>query len=177
MLCVINNTAHDVSYHYDICEWLKLKKVSYYCSNSGSAFLPDVSGGLIISGGPFHSDSVRYLNSTISEFRGPILGICLGCMALVEVFGGTLGECEQADVISVEGEFPGFDNRSDAKAAHRQKIVSPGDLIPCLWDVKTREIVGVRHGTKQIFGVMFHPESPLTICGNDLLQQFLRLVR
>jgi anthranilate synthase component 2 len=38
------------------------------------------------------------------------------------------------------------------------------------------EVMGVRHRDLPIQGVQFHPESIMTRCGHDLLQNFLNTV-
>ena len=54
---------------------------------------------------------------------------------------------------------------------------------PALFDRDTatgsasEEVMGIKHNNLPIEGVQFHPESILTRCGHDLLQNFINTTR
>ena len=50
----------------------------------------------------------------------------------------------------------------------------PHELEATAW-TDDGEIMGVRHRTRPIHGVQFHPESIATECGHELLGNFLDL--
>jgi anthranilate synthase/aminodeoxychorismate synthase-like glutamine amidotransferase len=52
----------------------------------------------------------------------------------------------------------------------------PQELEVSAW-TEDEVIMGLRHRTKPIEGVQFHPESILTTVGKDLLRNFLRIGR
>ena len=54
----------------------------------------------------------------------------------------------------------------------RYKEDLPEDLEITAW-TDNGLIMGVKHKTYQVEGVQFHPESILTLCGKDLLKNFL----
>jgi anthranilate synthase component 2 len=68
------------------------------------------------------------------------------------------------------------------EATRYHSLVLQKDLVPpCLeitaWtehaDGGIEEIMGIKHKDLSIEGVQFHPESILTHCGHDLLQNFI----
>jgi anthranilate synthase component 2 len=110
----------------------------------------------------------------------PTLGVCLGHQAIVEAFGGEVGQARallhgKASVVSNDGRgvFAGLPGevevgRYHSLAAHHV----PGEL-----EVTARtpdgEVMGVRHRELPIEGVQFHPESVLTPTGPDMIRNFL----
>ena len=76
--------------------------------------------------------------------------------------------------------FAGLPQPFEATRYH--SLVLQKDSIPdCLevtaWteneDGSIEEIMGVRHRELPIEGVQFHPESIMTRCGHDILQNFI----
>ena|SRR5688572_23228579 len=112
--------------------------------------------------------------------RVPTLGVCLGHQAIVEAFGGEVGQARallHGKASSVEhdgkGVFAGLPQGLDAGRYHSLAATRvPGEL-----EVSARtpdgEVMGVRHRELPIEGVQFHPESVLTPLGPDLLRNFL----
>ena len=79
-----------------------------------------------------------------------------------------------------EGVFSNLPQPFEATRYH--SLVLKKDSVPdCLevtaWTEKEdggiEEIMGVKHKQLPVEGVQFHPESILTRCGHDLLQNFL----
>jgi anthranilate synthase component 2 len=144
---------------------------------------------IVISPGPctpneagISMDVVRKFGSTI-----PLLGICLGHQCIGQVFGGEVVRARQVmhgktSLIhhSGRGVLAGLPNPFEATRYH-SLIVSRESTPDCLeitaWtqheDGSFDEIMGLKHRTLPIEGVQFHPESILTRCGHDLLQNFL----
>ena len=111
----------------------------------------------------------------------PTLGVCLGHQAVVEAFGGTVGQAKEllhgkASVVHHDGEgiFAGLPAEIEAGRYHSLAALDvPGSLV-----VSARtddgEVMAVRHRTHRIEGVQFHPESVLTPTGHALAENFLR---
>ncbi|MER3410210.1 MAG: anthranilate/aminodeoxychorismate synthase component II [Thermoleophilia bacterium] len=138
---------------------------------------------LVVSPGPGRPrdsgvtlEVIRHLAPTT-----PTLGVCLGHQAIVEVFGGEIGQAKRllhgkASEIHHDGKgiFRGLPQgfkagRYHSLAAHR---------VPEALEVSARsedgEIMAVRHRELPVDGVQFHPESVLTLpLGRDLLRNFL----
>jgi len=129
----------------------------------------------------------------VSELGGlfPILGVCLGHQCIGQVFGGQVVRADKVmhGKTSMmhhrgEGVFAGLPQPFEATRYH--SLVLKKDTMPeCLevtaWTEQPggeiEEIMGVRHNTLSIEGVQFHPESILTRCGHDLLQNFINTTR
>lgn len=112
----------------------------------------------------------------------PILGVCLGHQAIGQAFGGEVvrakalmhGKTSQIHH-NGQGVFKGLKNPFTATRYHSlsvEKQVLPDVLEVTAW-TDDGEIMGVRHKTRPIHGVQFHPESIATECGHELLANFL----
>ena len=140
---------------------------------------------LVISPGPGTPRDAGISMRMIEAFAGrlPILGVCLGHQALVEVFGGRVvraGRLMHGKVSEIthdgRGLYAGM-RQHFAAGRYHSLIADPGS-IPAQLHVTSRtpegEIMGVRHDSLQIEGVQFHPESVLTPDGPQLLGNFLK---
>jgi anthranilate synthase component II len=114
----------------------------------------------------------------------PLLGVCLGHQAIGQAFGGevirakTLMHGKTSPIHhNDDGVFKGLPNPFTATRYH-SLAVSRGSLPNVLevtaW-TEDGEIMGLRHMSRPIFGVQFHPESIATEGGHDLLGNFLDL--
>jgi anthranilate synthase/aminodeoxychorismate synthase-like glutamine amidotransferase len=110
----------------------------------------------------------------------PTLGVCLGHQAIVEAFGGEIGQARallhgKSSPIAHDGKgiFAGLPANFDAGRYHSLAVLS----VPAELEVTARtpdgEVMGVRHRELPIEGVQFHPESVLTPLGPELAENFL----
>ena len=113
--------------------------------------------------------------------RVPTLGVCLGHQAIVEAFGGEVGQARallHGKASSVEhdgkGVFAGLPQGLDAGRYHSLAATRVPDELEISARTPDGEVMGVRHRELPIEGVQFHPESVLTPLGSDLLRNFLR---
>ncbi|TML90303.1 MAG: aminodeoxychorismate/anthranilate synthase component II [Actinobacteria bacterium] len=110
----------------------------------------------------------------------PTLGVCLGHQAIVEAFGGEVGQAREllhgkASAVTHDGRglFRGLPERFDAGRYHSLAATRlPDELEPCAYS-DDGEVMAVRHRTLPVDGVQFHPESVLTPLGPDLARNFL----
>ena len=146
-----------------------------------AALAPDY---LVISPGPCAPAQAGISLAAIREFAGkiPVLGVCLGHQAIGEAFGGRIVRAQQlmhGKVSPVEhknvGVFRNLPNPLTCTRYHSLAI-ERSSLPECLditaWTADG-EIMGVRHKTLAVEGMQFHPESILTECGHELLNNFL----
>jgi anthranilate synthase/aminodeoxychorismate synthase-like glutamine amidotransferase len=110
----------------------------------------------------------------------PTLGVCLGHQAIVEVFGGEVGQAKtlvhgKASVISHDGLglFRGLPDDFIAGRYHSLAATTIPEELDVSATCGDGEVMAVRHRELRIDGVQFHPESVLTPIGPDLAKNFL----
>jgi anthranilate synthase component II len=110
----------------------------------------------------------------------PTLGVCLGHQAIVEVFGGEVGQAKtlvhgKASVISHDGLglFRGLPDDFIAGRYHSLAATSIPEELDVSATCGDGEVMAVRHRELRVDGVQFHPESVLTPIGPDLAKNFL----
>jgi anthranilate synthase/aminodeoxychorismate synthase-like glutamine amidotransferase len=140
---------------------------------------------LCVSPGPGAPADAGVSMQMIGRFTGrvPILGVCLGHQALIEVFGGRIVRATRlmhgkTSPILHDGRglFEGMPNPFEAGRYHSliaERGQIPAELEVTAWTAEG-EVMGVRHRTLPIEGVQFHPESILTPDGPQLMARFLR---
>jgi anthranilate synthase/aminodeoxychorismate synthase-like glutamine amidotransferase len=113
--------------------------------------------------------------------RVPTLGVCLGHQAIVEAFGGTVGQARRlmhgkASMVEHDGRglFAGLPSPLEAGRYHSLAAT----VVPDALEVSARtaddgEVMAVRHREHAIDGIQFHPESVLTPLGPELGRRFL----
>jgi anthranilate synthase/aminodeoxychorismate synthase-like glutamine amidotransferase len=138
---------------------------------------------LVISPGPGRPEDAGISVELIRRLgpRVPTLGVCLGHQAIVEAFGGEVGQAQallhgKASRVSHDGAgvFAGLPAEIDAGRYHSlaaQRV--PGELVVTA-RTDDGEVMGVRHRQLPIEGVQFHPESVLTPDGPTMAENFLR---
>jgi anthranilate synthase component II len=140
---------------------------------------------IVISPGPGRPEQAGISMGLIRELGDttPLLGVCLGHQAIGAAFGGSIvraGVAMHGKTSTIEhdgrGLFRGISGPFVASRYH-SLIVADADLPGELEvSARTREdgaIMGLRHRTRPIHGVQFHPESILTGEGRTILRNFL----
>jgi anthranilate synthase/aminodeoxychorismate synthase-like glutamine amidotransferase len=110
----------------------------------------------------------------------PTLGVCLGHQAIVEAFGGEIGQAKallhgKASPVEHDGKgvFRGLPIPIEAGRYHSLAALQIPDELEVTARTQDGEVMGVRHRELPIEGVQFHPESVLTPLGPDLARNFL----
>ena len=137
---------------------------------------------LVVSPGPGRPGNsgatveiVRRLSPTT-----PTLGVCLGHQAIVEAFGGEIGQARRlvhgkASAISHDGSgiFSGLPENFQAGRYHSLAATRVPEELEVSATTEDGEVMAVRHRELRVDGVQFHPESIPTPHGRDLAQNFL----
>lgn len=141
--------------------------------------------GIVISPGPGRPEDAGVSVETIRRLgsRVPILGVCLGHQGIGFAFGGTIvraAELMHGKVSAIHHDGRGvFRGISQPFTAGRYHSLVVADPVPAELEVAARTedgtIMGLRHRSRPIHGVQFHPESVLTGAGRRLLRNFLEL--
>lgn len=112
----------------------------------------------------------------------PMLGICLGQQAMGQAFGGHVIQAKEimhgktSPVHHDEtGLFKGLESPFKATRYHSLAVdreTLPGELLVNGW-TEDGEIMGIRHATRPLHGLQFHPESIASDNGHALIANFL----
>jgi para-aminobenzoate synthetase len=140
---------------------------------------------IVISPGPGRPDRPADLGvsaEAIQDGRLPVLGVCLGHQAICRLFGGKVGHAPEPvhGRISLvhhagAGVFTGLPSPFSAVRYHSLAATAlPAVLEKTAW-TEDGIVMGVRHRTKPLWGVQFHPESIKTDYGRELLANFREL--
>jgi anthranilate synthase/aminodeoxychorismate synthase-like glutamine amidotransferase len=141
---------------------------------------------ILISPGPCTPNEAGICITLIQEFAGkiPLFGVCLGHQSIGAAFGGEvirnyrIMHGKTSEIFHADGGvFCGLPNPFIATRYH-SLVIRKESLPDCLevtaW-TDAGEIMGVRHKEFAVEGVQFHPESALTLCGKNLLKNFMNL--
>jgi anthranilate synthase/aminodeoxychorismate synthase-like glutamine amidotransferase len=108
------------------------------------------------------------------------LGVCLGHQAIVEAFGGRVGQAKallhgKSSVVTHDGSgvFAGLPRDVEVGRYHSLAATTVPDELVVTSRTADGEVMGVRHVRHPIEGVQFHPESVLTPLGPDMARNFL----
>ncbi|MFH1722526.1 MAG: gamma-glutamyl-gamma-aminobutyrate hydrolase family protein, partial [Candidatus Altiarchaeota archaeon] len=112
----------------------------------------------------------------------PILGICLGHQLIAHHFKGTVGRGESGEYAEVEIEildpdtlFKGLPRHIKVWESHRDEVAKAPPDFTVLAKSEVCPVEAMRHKTKKIFGVQFHPEVEHTPQGSIILKNFIDL--
>jgi anthranilate synthase component II len=144
--------------------------------------------GIVLSPGPGIPSEAGITCDIIREYAQTksILGVCLGCQAIAEVFGGRLhnmNEVRHGMEVKLEFDkdellFKGIDQEISAGLYHSWAI-SEEHLPSCL-EVTARSnegiIMALKHKEFDLRGVQFHPESIMTKQGPGMIWNWMEHV-
>lgn len=144
---------------------------------------------LIFSPGPGWPSEAGKMEALIKEFSGkkPILGVCLGFQAIVEVFGGKLRLAHQIKhgktsiVRQTSGNllFKKCPDKFEVMRYHsivmdENKAIQDFAITSIATD--DNEIMAIENEKLQVYGLQFHPESIGTPDGMRMIENFVKLV-
>ena len=139
---------------------------------------------LILSPGPGTPSAAGCLIELIGLCKGqvPIIGICLGHQALIEQYGGVVGQAEEimhgkSSLITHCGDrmFAGLSQPLSVARYHSLVGTQVPDALEVVADFNGM-CMAVYNAQDKVIGFQFHPESILTCEGAKLLETSLDLV-
>ena len=138
--------------------------------------------GILLSGGPasVYDPGAPHCDPKLFDLGIPVLGICYGMQLACHLLGGEVkpvGHREygraQCRFNESEGLFQGVSRESTVWMSHGDQVrTTTGDFIG-MAVTDTCPIAAVRHRTRPIYGLQFHPEVSHTPEGGAILRNFL----
>ena len=179
------------SFTYNLVHILKeLTGVPVDVFRNDEITVPDAAAydKIVISPGPGIPDEAGITKNLINYYAPSksILGVCLGCQSIAEVFGGSLINLDKvyhgvkSDIIVTdEGDrlFREIPALFEAGRYHSW-VVNESGLPSCLRITARDEegmIMALSHLEYDVKGVQFHPESIMTEHGKKILGNWLEL--
>jgi anthranilate synthase/aminodeoxychorismate synthase-like glutamine amidotransferase len=188
MVLVIDNFD---SFTYNLVQYLGTLGVRVHVRRNNEVTPADVAAlapsHLVMSPGPGRPEEAGAMLDILKSVspQTPVLGVCLGHQAIGLAFGGRVVRAPKpihgkTSVIDHDGQsiFRGWP--ADAEVGRYHSLIVEAESMPEVLAITARTrgdglVMGVRHRTRPIFGVQFHPESVLTPDGRQLLQNFLEV--
>src|SRR5262249_36159523 len=186
MVLVLDN--YD-SFNYNLVQYLGELGAEVKVVRNDAVTVETISGAapqhIVISPGPGRPEDAGVTMEVIRQLGSevPILGVCLGHQAIGAVFGGSVVRATvpmHGKTSTIEhngrGVFSGLTAPFLASRYHSLIVAEEGlpeDLEVTARTREDRAIMGLRHRSRPIHGVQFHPESILTGEGRRILRNFL----
>jgi GMP synthase (glutamine-hydrolysing) len=138
--------------------------------------------GLILSGGPasVYEPGAPQCDAEIFRLGIPILGICYGMQLACQALGSKVQPSRSREfgrahcrIMSADDLFAGVPSETDVWMSHGDQVMSVnGEFVP-LAATETCPVAAVRHRTRPVYGLQFHPEVSHTPYGSRMLRNFL----
>lgn len=173
-LVAVVNQESPIVVRNDECDWAALLAMDF--------------DNVIISPGPGHParpGDFGICAQVLRECQKPILGVCLGHQGIAVADGGSVARAPwpvhgKATAVRHDGTglFAGIPSPFQAARYHSLTVQRPlpHDLI----EIASSEddlVMALRHRTRPLWGVQFHPESIICEHGDRLLRNFRDLSR
>ena len=141
--------------------------------------------GIVISPGPGRPEDAGISIEVAIHFGEsiPVLGICLGHQSIAEAYGGKVIRADEiyhgkSSQVEVKGNdiFEGIPRKIDVMRYHSlivERCSLPKELEVIAETTDKHIIMAIKHKTKKIYGIQFHPESVFTPKGKRILRNFV----
>lgn len=178
------------SFTYNLVQYLQMLGAEVVVRRNDEVSVEEVlnsgAAGVVLSPGPGRPDEAGIMLDLIR--RGgdmPMLGVCLGHQAIGAAFGASIIHARRLmhgklSTITHDGQgvFKGLPETFQAVRYHSLAIDEsslPDCLIPTAHS-EDGELMGIRHTSRPLEGIQYHPESILSQNGKRQLRNFLTLV-
>lgn len=141
--------------------------------------------GLILSGGPasVYDDGAPHPDPRIFELGIPILGICYGMQLVCRALGNEVSPGNNREfgrtscqVFEKDDLFRGVPRELTVWMSHGDQVKNLSAQWTALASTADCPAAAVRHHSRPIFGLQFHPEVTHTQSGGQILGNFVRTV-
>jgi GMP synthase (glutamine-hydrolysing) len=141
--------------------------------------------GIVLSGGPssVYDKNAPLPDSEIFSLGVPLLGICYGLQLIAFQFNGRVDKAAHREygrselaVLNDEDLFHGLhlDNgKLTVWMSHGDRIEKLPEGFEVIAQTNNSPVAAIRHKTKEMYAIQFHPEVAHTDQGKDILKNFL----
>lgn len=165
----------------------RLREINVYCeihpfNTDPASFKNHPPEGIILSGGPksVYDTDAPALNLAYLDFEKPLLGVCYGLQALAHAIEPkSVEKAEKREfgrahlLIDDDSDlFKDVENKSIVWMSHGDHIKTLPHPYKIIAHTSNAPVAAVRHSSKPIFGVQFHPEVVHTEQGKQILKNF-----
>lgn len=152
---------------------------SFFTAKQIKELEPD---GIMLSNGPGDPAALTVAHETIRQLADyPIFGICLGHQLLAHAFGGSTYKMKFGHRGSNHPVYDEINKRVQITTQNHGFAVKeplPADFELTHRNLNDKTVEGMRHVSKQIFSVQFHPEAnPGPHDTRKLFDDFVRLLQ
>jgi GMP synthase (glutamine-hydrolysing) len=138
--------------------------------------------GLVLSGGPasVYEKGAPHCDPGIFDLGIPILGICYGMQLACQALGGEVRRASSREfgravcrVQETDGLFAGVPSETVVWMSHGDQVAAVSGDFVSLAATDTCPLAAVKHRSRSIYGLQFHPEVSHTPHGTRMLHNFL----
>lgn len=133
-------------------------------------------------GNPSEAEDFGICADVIRQARIPVLGVCLGHQGICHVHGARVVPAPEIfhgreSRVTHTGDvlFTGVPSPFAAIRYHSLAVADLPDELEAIAWTEDGVLMGVRHRSRPLWGVQFHPESIGTVHGRRILRNFMRL--
>src|SRR3989344_2075281 len=142
------------------------------------------SGGLVSQGA-----SMGNCPEYLEKFQGPILGMCAGHQLIGEFFGGKVRSASESDsgtpeygkteiiIDKHEGLFKGLPVKFAVWESHNDEVSEISPELELLAHSDTCAFEAIKHISRPIYGVQFHPEVQHSQFGREIYANFVHIAK
>ncbi len=140
--------------------------------------------GLVLSGGSprvgLNAEAMGLCGDYIDKVGVPVLGICAGHQFMATHLGGKAGPSKVPEfgkvLVSIDDEddlFKGLPDTLVAWESHNDEVTQLPPDFKSLAHSDNCQVQAMRHSSKPLFGLQFHPEVEHTDNGYEIFQAFI----
>jgi anthranilate synthase component 2 len=142
--------------------------------------------GVVLSPGPGLPEETKSMFEVISLVQGkkPLLGVCLGMQGIAQYFKVPLynlnivkhGVSTKVNQVNPSPLFFGISSSFSAGLYHSWAVNTENQSDFEVIAMSEEQVaMAIQRSEDKLFGIQFHPESVLTPCGNQLLENFVKI--